>query len=342
MKKDLSNAPYRYRFDQQFDEPTIFVASSSDVDDVRKDIVATASRLLRRAALSYMGQPLSASEWRDVVPSYGLKQTAMTQTSIPLMSSPNCRGLIAVLGELIGTPFPPEFVRDYAANHIIDFDGWTAEQRFQLRIDWPNDPVEAMAAVDSGQYPLTGTVFEYLNACSIAGTPQEIPVWIGYLASEAITQGSQDKYVVLNQNLLLRNPSNEIRGRDTPPARSSDWETTFYNIQTGALKNFVAALRSKGNEVSNFRSCEHLLQRTEQFIRDSIIGSCRGVNPYTILATVEDLDRLIGREDEVQEAHNIIRRCWNGQSDDTRRGLKWFREVIIPTGWYYRQTEYDR
>jgi hypothetical protein len=87
-------------------------------------------------------------------------------------------GVICMFGERIGLPLED----DFDVRHIAGVERWTTPgHRYRLHHPWPSDEEEARRLLADGAYPLTGTIFEFLDAHG-ADRP---PLWNTLLRARA-------------------------------------------------------------------------------------------------------------------------------------------------------------
>ena len=95
---------------------------------------------------------------------------------------------------------------------------------------WPRDVAAQERALAERCYPLTGHVFEFLDALG-----SETPVWLGFLANGPVTP--ENKKTRLNGRRHMRAEEERL-----DPEAFDAWYAGEYTRQVAALRNFGAAL----------------------------------------------------------------------------------------------------
>ena len=269
-------------------EDFVFIAGSSDVLEVRHLAMDTINRTLRDTGKT--GEIDVFSEVVDTGPE-GLDQKRAMQKNLPRPSDPRCRGIFAFIGERIGLPLGDEFDLDL----IADVQGWVEPgHRFKLCHPWPDDSSERMKRLSEGCYPLTGTVFEILDAL---GTKNK-PIYLGLLADEPISIDGED--ISLNGAQYL---NKSTRGMNLQQRRA--WEDNEYAQQTQAVHNFFRALAKAGREQNPSRDPERISKAVSAFMGEEVLGKRIGRrNPYKYLNfyDIEDGVDFFGRNRTVERA----------------------------------------
>lgn len=270
----------------RFTGERVFLASSSDVRDVR---LAARDRLDRLFVHMAAERPLSIFEWETCTADTPFDQRIAMQENLPRPSDEKCAGLVALLGERIG-----HAMRDYDASGVAAITEWTQPGRtFRLSLDWPMDKQEQLERVRKGEFPLTGTVFETLDAIG-AGKPFHV----AYFADRPVT--FDDPEVKLNGQSWLFAMSGQFK-------KTSDflaWQQADYEIQTRAVANFLNALNERGRGITLHRNPQDALAAIRQFVETRIAPvKVNEGNPYRILDFYDVLDAadLPGRGERSRE-----------------------------------------
>ncbi|CAN5440892.1 hypothetical protein BH10ACI4_BH10ACI4_28270 [soil metagenome] len=206
----------------EFLSERIWLSSSHDVRQLRLSACAMLEGLLNRLAPE---RGINAFDWERYVSEFPMDQRLNRQQNLPRPADPNCVGAVVLLGERIGKPLV-----GYDASVIANLDMWM-HGPYRLVTEWP-DAVDVDAQkklVEEGCFPLTGTVFEALDALGA-----EKPVHIAYLADRPVKVGNE---VRLN-GWQLRYETE----RTLLPAAAAEWLRGEYAIQTAAVRNFLLAL----------------------------------------------------------------------------------------------------
>lgn len=204
-------------------QPTVFIASPGDVASYRK-AADREFQALRAAVSDDFGVAIYRAEV-DTAPD-GFDDSRPAQEQIYLPSDPLCRAVICIVAEKVGTPLRDDFPLGALAN-LPSGDG------FRLVHPWEK------GAEESGGFPLTGTVFEYLTALEGDGHP---PILLLIVGDES----------VFGEPNPFRAKWGFGRLRQEGMARFGDavdefwkWEQSEYRPQRLQLSNFIRYLGSR-------------------------------------------------------------------------------------------------
>ena len=236
---------------------------------------------------------IEAFDWERYVSEVPMDQRLNRQQNLPRPADPNCVGAVVLLGERIGEPLV-----EYDSSVIANLSDWT-HGPYQLVTDWPaaTDIAAQLDLVGKGCFPLTGTVFEALDALGAAK-----PVHIAYLADRPVSAG---KEVRLNGWQLRYKVGNEL-----PPDAAAEWLQGKYRVQTEAVRNFLLAL-GRTRHIPCHQTTEDALRGIREFVETKIVNK-RLVedNPFRFLDyyDVIDGDDLPGRGDATRDVLIEMRR----------------------------------
>lgn len=278
---------------RKVDGDFIFIACSGDVADERHDAEEAVREALSRLGKTGDVRPLS---WDLERGAEGTDQRRTMQRDIPRPSASNCLGIIYILGERIGLPLENGFNIDV----IGDVERWTEKEGHRLVPDWPEDANEEMVLLEAGAFPLTGGVFEFLDARGHRSDeyPNGKPVWMGVMASEPVPK---DEQIALNENRWF---SRKTAGM--PPAKRTQWENEEYKPQFMGVHNFMRAVSAHGIDQKPTPDRESLKEAIRQFVLEGIfdVKGRVATNPYRELMHYEayDADQFHGRKGEARDA----------------------------------------
>ena len=293
MIEETPTTPEGFR---RLDHETIFIAGSQDVLGLRADVEWAIKSVIHQLAPSTEFRPYS---WDIELADSGFDQTKSMQKSIPRPSDPLCVGVLCLMAERIGYPFADE----KAHNLIHNIEDWTNPKlKYRLLHPWPTDPDKQKWEVEQGCYPLTGTVFEFIDAYSTLKVPKT-PLWFSVIADKPID--SQNYATVGLGNYRLR--TKKANSLTNPDFLS--WIEDDYNLQTAAVKNFVCALIQKEIHPNTLQTREQVISEAKRFVAREVIKQHVGtVNPYKALNyfDVFDADNFRGRSQEIERAANDL------------------------------------
>jgi ankyrin repeat protein len=323
MIEESPTTPEGFR---KLDHETIFIAGSQDVLGLRADVEWAIKSVIHQLAPS---REFRAYSWDIELADSGFDQTKSMQKSIPRPSDPNCVGVLCLMAERIGHPFADES----AHNLIHNIEAWTKPgHQYRLHHPWPTDRDTQKQLVKEGCYPLTGTVFEFIDAYSTLKIPST-PLWFSVIADRPIDFQNYET-VGLGNYRLRTEKANSLTDADF-----DSWKENDYNLQTAAIKNFVCALMKKDLHPNTLQTREQVISEAKRFVAREVIKQHVGtVNPYKALNyfDVFDADNFRGRRQEIERAasdlfdrfdsheNNVIRIVGNsgsGKSSFLRAGL---------------------
>ncbi len=296
---------------RKLNQDIIFIAGSQDIKPLRSAVEWAIRNTIHRLA---PGSGLKPFSWDIETSDKGFDQTKSMQKCLPRPSDERCLGLVCLMAERIGHPLEDTFDKQI----INDIEVWTEpDHNYQLVHPWPHDREEQVCLIERGCYPLTGTVFEFIDAYStskIVNTPVRFYV----VASEPINPNSNNKSVRLGKRIFW-----EAKSPDPDDDNFDVWKKYDYGLQTAAVKNFVCALTKLGISQYTFDNYEKIIENVKPFVAREIVKSnFQNINPYKFLNyfDVYDVEYFFGRENETKRAtqdlwdrfdspscHNVIR-----------------------------------
>ena len=267
-------------------EPFILIAGSSDVLEEMEIAQRVAQDVLRE----FGKHDVMVYVWDIRVGPEGLDQRRTMQCSIPRSSSDKCQGVIYIVGERIGLALEDGF----DANRIGGVEAWTQSGRYRLAPDWPNDPDQIRELLDEGCFPLTGGVFEFLDARGHRSDqyPEGKPVWSCLLADRPIKR--DEKEIALNSSRWFNKHTAEMTR-----AERASWDEEEYAPQAIAVHNWMRAFDERGLNQNPTSTHEELRRGVRGFVSERICRK-RGAsgNPYRELEyyDIGHGERFVGRD----------------------------------------------
>lgn len=288
LKHELTPDGFR-----KLDEDIIFIAGSQDVQSVREACENEIRLVIDEFAFDSFARPFSYDLEID---DDGMDQSRSMQQNFPKPSDEHCLGVICIIGERIGHPLPSTFSQDF----VPGIESWTRpDHRYRLLHPWPDDPEIQRTRLDEGCYPLTGTVFEFLEARGSRN-----PVWLGVLADREFSP--EDTEIRLNR-FRFRNS----KSHDMTSSQLHHWLQTDYDLQTKAVHNFLCALVKQGIAQHANDDVAQLRRTVRAFVRDEILArDFSYANPYKHLRhyTAEDHTHFYGRDKDSRKAVSLLQK----------------------------------
>ena len=286
----------RSAHDSWSDEQVLFLSSSSDVRTARLEAETRLGRLLDRVVTERRIRPY---EWEACVAEKPFVATYGMQQHLRRPSEPDCVGLIAFFGERIGLP-----LCDFDPTLISGWAQWSDPDRsvhgpYRALFPWPDDMGEQLRLVADGAFPLTGTVFEVLDALG-AGKP----VRIVHFADRLVTPADADGR--FNDGAWMLEMFSHLPSQ----REQEDWFLGAYKVQTRGLANFINALNKRSRAVSVHQDLQTALKDVEWFTQTRVARApLIETNPYRGLDfyDISDSDDLPGRQEEATTALNALK-----------------------------------
>lgn len=223
-----------------FQEERIFIASSGDLSTLRKALYEWLNGFLRRHTST---RQIQAYEWETCISDAPFDQRITMQENLGRPSDPNCVATICLLGERIGNP-----LNEIDPITIIGFDDWTSDKnKYQLIFPWPKDLPSQLECVSKGGFPLTGSVFEYLDA---QGAGKNI--YLAYFANTPIS--IEQPQISLNGEYWksIREADFKSQHPQNYQEQQIKWRDSEYKIQTQSVINFLCAISQRSLYVKHF------------------------------------------------------------------------------------------
>jgi ankyrin repeat protein len=294
--------------------PTLFVAAPGDVAYLR-DIVVREHAALCVAVGDDHG--VSLYQWMVDKSVDGFADWIPAQGQLPRPSDPNCRAVICMFGERIGTPLPADF--PIASLGPLD----PGPDQDAPHVSHPFDP----ASIERGGFALSGTVFEYLaaveaNARSYAsdrgGRP---PVMLLFVGDDSLHHETDPR----NANWGGQRLFEQARTRIPKRGDRSRWETGDYNLQIAQLRNFFDYVRRRGIVpliVENEGEARDAIRRFLIRALDLRPGDA-GAEPFKGLQVFDTGDATVffGREDERRQVVAELGRLFDDPCRPTSLGI---------------------
>jgi hypothetical protein len=303
-------------------QPSVFVAAPGDLAYLREAVARELEDLQRKVADDH---GIRLYDWQVDKAEDGFRDWVPPQGQIPLPSDPQCRAVICMLGERIGTPLTTDFdTRPLGPIQALRGDG--------VGLVHPWEP----GAEDAGGFALTGTVFEYLAALQAnrerghdeggaeRGQP---PVLLLVVGDETVREDLDPLDANWGGHRLFE--AAERRFRDSHGARwrtaSREWEQTQYVPQVTQLRNFVRYLEGRGifpriaadEEQARAELRAFLIRELDLRVREQARNPFKGLQAFDR----EDNGVFVGREAERTQAVAELTALWNDAAHPTFYGV---------------------
>lgn len=285
---------------------TVLVAAPSDLAGLRAQVERVVRRVAAEAGAASQLQPYSWDLQFDP-DGEGFDQRFSMQQQIPRPADPACRGVVCLLSERIGSPLDDAFPL-----HLCpQARAWQDPQhKYRLQHPWPQDAAAQKALLDAGAFPLTGTIWEFLDAVAVG-----VPLFLGFIADRRVD--AEDPGVKFGRGLLYE--SYATHGFQAHQA----WVERTYAPQIRALRNFVGAVIAHGLDVRTYGNDVEMVAAVRAFLSTAVLkrGGDSARSPFKGLAhyDIEDGDVFHGR---AQLADSIVRDFDElAQSDDGTRAI---------------------
>lgn len=280
------------------ERPSVFIGSPGDVDYLREGARREFYKL-RDEVADIHGVELYL--WEDEHFEQGFDHNKPYQGSIPLTSDKNCRAVIFLFGERIGSELPPDFPKDKLADTRA-MDPHTAHS---LIHPWPE------SAPDKS-FPLTGSTFEYLVAES-----GQTPRLVLFFGDNSLHTDDNvfDQHWGLDRYL-------KIEAERRPYSERRRWEDHEGIPQRTHLRNFFRYIKQDRTLPLEIVSSEdEAREKIRKFLIEKLdLGKRAGrSSPFKGLAAfdVADNDVFFGRNtlrDEIVEViQNRVENCKQDQ-----------------------------
>lgn len=234
-------------------------------------------------------------EWETCIAENPFDQRLTMQENLSRPSDPRCVGVICLLGERIGFP-----LMDFDTSTVPNWQVWSdTTRRYRVVYPWPPNKEEQLKLVKEGGFPLSGTVFEVLDALGSGRN-----VHIAYFADRPVTFDNPD--VRLNG----WNWQKKIFPQFDRAEQASQWLANEYTVQTRSVTNFVNALNERSHYVPVHQTTQEALAEIRLFVETKIAPSRLAEdNPYRFLDFYDilDGDDLPGRLEASRKATAELR-----------------------------------
>lgn len=274
----------------------IFLSSSSDLLDIREE---TKQRLD-----VWLGQVGLAGDYRvyrwetETDNGLTLSQRLDLQSQLPDPASEEVALTLCLFGERCGVPLKISTLSASALERVAAWERPDKSGR-RLILDWPADPADQQKALDSGGFPLTGTVYELISAHSAPLDRDNLRIL--YCASMDVGQTADWRRVTFNMNrhqiaLLTKGASHEAI-EDAGRQRQG-----LFNLLRYLDAQKISARRVSG-EVSDSLISNGVMVTTKKLL-PPMTGAARRINPFKSDLgpyLIDDVRSLPGRIDLIKD-----------------------------------------
>ena len=301
-------------------QPSVFVAAPGDLAYLREAVARELEDLQRKVADDH---GIRLYDWRIDKAEDGFQDWVPPQGQIPLPSDPQCRAVICMLGERIGTPLSADFdTRPLGPAQALRGDG--------VGLVHPWEP----GAEEDGGFALTGTVFEYLAAlhanrerahgdAGVAGGQPPVLLLVVGVADEVLecVRGDADPLDSGWGCGRLLEAAKERHGNRA----LLRWMGDEYGPQLMQLRNFLRYLEGRGifprivadeaqarGEIRGF-----LMRELDLRVREPARNPFKGLQAFDR----EDNGVFVGREAERTQALAELTALWNDAAHPTFYGV---------------------
>lgn len=234
--------------------PCVLISSPSDLETERFEL-SNYLKLGFQAHGSYY-RPLLWEEETDGGRRISSKDAVQRQ--IDELLAGRVQMTIVMLGERIGSPLRGD-LPDKAQAVLVEWepDGLTHP--------WPDEQETATKLLDSGKFPLTGTVYELLVARD-KSTPGGL--YAGYVANRNVTPDLTIDQITFNQGRLY---TNKIQAG---PQRHVNYKAQEYVPQVKGLLNLLKALSSpnRGTWIQRFENAADMYKTLGRSTLDELLS----------------------------------------------------------------------
>lgn len=264
------------------DKDEVFIACSSDLHTLREN---TEMQIRKKIGHFGLSDELDVYSFDVDFASRGgsLDQRLSIQEHIPRPSNPRFRAVICLMSERVGIPLGD-------ASKLLSSELLKEWAEVGLCHPWPTNPAKRSEALMNGQFPLTGTIFEFVESLSV-----NKPVFVAFIVSNGLSPN--DPHAILGGAAYRTRASVMELNFDT-------WYKENYEPQTLAVRNFYAALQRRGRIAQVCARAEDVEYLATKFVVDIVLHRNRhlGVNPYRYLGyyDVNDREILAGRDDDTK------------------------------------------
>lgn len=278
---------------RHLDAPYVFISAPGDLNYLRQIAWREFDSVRKRVANDY---GLAIYDWLIDKAKDGFKDWIPAQAQIPLPSDPNCRALLCMLGERIGTPLPEDFDLTALGEYASD----TANSGYRLVHPW------VPGAERTGGFSLTGTTFEFLAALNSNKTVVSAadlergkpPVKLLFIGDASIRGDDDPRNASWGWHKLYEK---SFTNPDFKPAQRTEWEEKRYLVDLHQLRNFLRFIEKRGIVCDIAESIDEARTTIRGFL--SLVFGVRGVSqrdPFKGLFAFDEEDESIffGRDSE--------------------------------------------
>lgn len=279
---------------------SIFISSSGDLKAVRQGLHDDLYAWLDRHGSAHLLKPYLWEE--DKEDGKLLSDRLPIQNQLLDPASPDVPLTICLFGERCGSP-----LEDELGSHVRRrLDRWIAEPgKPGLRHPWPVAPEEQDRALDCGQYPLTGTVFELLSAHMRPDDADNLIV--ACVVDRPVMPETPAESIVFNGRTLHARLTAGCSKTDTERV-----EAEIYDPQVRALLNLLKDHARKVRFVSSYQSEDEMRREVFKIAQKKLrerLGIASLNNPFKQSLhhwTVDDDKPLPGRSEAVRKIVNAM------------------------------------
>ncbi|MEL7148238.1 MAG: hypothetical protein AAFO69_17825 [Bacteroidota bacterium] len=269
---------------EKLDKPTLFVASPSDVSQVREKAKKLFYDLSSRLAYA---KDINIHLWEDHFMDYDPSKTVQENT--PLTNDPLCIGVIFIFGERIGSYLP----YDFPVGHL------QIDQNKAFDVNEEFYCVHPHSKMTSHGFPLTGSVFEYLlTQKSFSKNGKKSNKLVLFIGDDSLYNLDEVDAQFWGENRFLQRHFPEDFHLEHERKKFEKWWQQSGKPQRAWLKNFFNYIQTRRlAHEPVVVSTEEAVAKIEVFISELLGISEKPRNPFRHLAhyDVEDEDVFFGR-----------------------------------------------
>lgn len=281
----------------RLDGPKVFFASPGDVSGLKNRLISNFYDLKIKVVNDYQIEPFS---WEMVVdPDTGLDHSVPAQLQIGLPEPENCRAVVCVFGEQIGTPLSSKYLLKKIDPDFLQ----PSAEGFYLKPDWVDGDENKKA------FPLTGTVFECLSVISANknGNHPTIPLLLVFIGDKEIYSGGDPLNARWGEQQVLH-----LAKKSKTQGEFDDWKPRQYRALTQKLSNFIQFLRRHERLINPICSGDEAVEAVRGWLVKVLNYSPIAESPIKGLAFYDEDDHAIfyGRELWIKDALNTFNASW--------------------------------
>lgn len=229
----------------------IFISSSSDLRPEREEIASHLRDWLRERGLSDIVSPYL---WEEATEGGNTLDDRMSaQEQIPDPAGDDVLLVVTMFGERCGVPLADDFRPDM----VERLSNWRAQAgKGGFLVPWPRTgTAEYQEALQGEHFPLTGTVFEMLSAC----TGSSGRLITAYVADRDVEADTAAGGIVLNERRLYKAQTDRKTDDEI-----SEYNNTRYRPQVSALLNVIKRRNADGSPPRRFNSPGEMISWLKQ------------------------------------------------------------------------------